>query len=78
MRHPVFSTIFKIKDLEGGKKEEKGFLEGVTMNGKLVVVYSADGLNDSQNSKNCCCCGGSELGNAMQINANILAYALLR
>lgn len=78
MRHPIFSTVFKIKQLEAGKSAAKGHLEGVTLNGKLVIVYSADGLNDSGNSKGCCCCGGSELGNALEINANILAYALLR
>lgn len=78
MRHSIFSTVFKIKQLEAGHQPTKGHLEGVTLNDKLVVVYSADGLNDSSNSKGCCCCGGSELKNAMEINANILAYALLR
>lgn len=78
MRHPVFSTVFSIKQLEAGKQATKGHLEGVTLNGKLVIIYSADGLNDSGHSKGCCCCGGSELGNALEINANILAYALLR
>ena len=78
MQHPIFSTVFPIKTLTVGKKPTKGHLEGITINDKLVVVYSADGLNDSSNSRGCCCCGGSELGNALQINANILAYALLR
>lgn len=78
MSHPIFSTVFPITSLQAGKKPTKGFLEGITLNGKLIVVYSADGLNDSSNSRNCCCCGGSELGNALEINANILSYALLR
>lgn len=78
MRHPIFSTIFSIKTLEAGHKPSKGYLEGIEWRGKLVVVYSADGLNDSEHSRGCCCCGGSELGNALQINANILAYALLK
>ena len=78
MNHPVFSTVFPITELKAGKQPTSGYLEGVTHNGKLVIIYSADGLNDSENSRNCCCCGGSELGNALQINANILAYALLR
>lgn len=64
--------------MEAGKQAAKGHLEGVTLNDKLVIIYSADGLNDSRHSKGCCCCGGSELGNALEINANILAYALLR
>jgi hypothetical protein len=40
------------------------------------VIYSQDGLNDSHNTPGCCCCGGSENPNAVQINVNILAYAL--
>ncbi len=78
MNHPIFSTIFSITSLQAGKKPTAGHLEGISHNGKLVIIYSADGLNDSSNSRNCCCCGGSELGNALEINANILAYALLR
>ncbi len=78
MTHPIFSTVFPIKALQAGKKPTCGYLEGISLRGKLVLVYSADGLNDSANARNCCCCGGSELGNALQINANILAYALLR
>ncbi|MBQ7022555.1 MAG: DUF4159 domain-containing protein [Akkermansia sp.] len=78
MSHPVFSTVYHITVLKAGKKPTSGYLEGITYNGKLVIIYSADGLNDSENSRNCCCCGGSELGNALEVNANILAYALLR
>lgn len=78
MSHPVFSTIFPIAGLQAGKRPTAGHLDGVMLQGKLVIIYSGDGLNDSANSRNCCCCGGSELGNALQINANILSYALLR
>lgn len=78
IEHAIFSTIFPIKQLDAEDKSTKAKLEGVTFNNKLVIVYSADGLNDSRNSKGCCCCGGSELRNALKINANILAYALLR
>ena len=52
-------------------------LRGITLNGKIVLLYSPDGLNDSSNAEGCCCCGGNEIQNAMEINANILAYALL-
>lgn len=78
MSHPIFSTVFPITSLKAGKRPTSGYLEGVESGGKLVIIYSADGLNDSSNSRNCCCCGGSELENALEINANILAYALLR
>ncbi len=78
MQHPIFSTVFPIKTLSAGHTPPQGPREGMPSTATLVVVYSADGLNDSSNSRGCCCCGGSELGNALQINANILAYALLR
>lgn len=76
--HAVFRTVFTVKDLKlthGGPTTP--VLKGVTRRDKLVVVYSSDGLNDSHNAKGCCCCGGNEIVNAREINANILAYALL-
>jgi len=44
--------------------------------GRLGVVYSPDGLNDTGHTEGCCCCGGNELRNAIEINVNVLAYAL--
>lgn len=76
--HPVFRTVFTIKELKlahGGATPP--VLKGVTRRDKLVVIYSSDGLNDSHNAKGCCCCGGDEITNAKEVNANILAYALL-
>ena len=52
-------------------------LEGVTVNGRLGVIYSQDGLNNTANTQGCCCCGGNEITNCEQVNVNILAYALL-
>jgi hypothetical protein len=49
----------------------------MTVNGKLALVFSADGLNDTANAKNCCCCGGNEIVQAEFLNVNLLAYALL-
>jgi len=75
--HEIFRTVFTIKDLNLSKSSGQSSLRGITLNGKIVVVYSGDGLNDSHNAEGCCCCGGNEIQNAMEINANILAYALL-
>lgn len=75
--HPVFETVFKIDDLGLNKSEGNGHLEGVERDGRLVMVYSSDGLNNTANAPGCCCCGGNELTNSLQINVNILAYALL-
>ena len=41
-------------------------LVGVSIGGRLGVIYSQDGLNDTPNTTGCCCCGGNELGNAMK------------
>jgi hypothetical protein len=77
MDHEIFRTIFTIKDLKLAKSSGESRLMGLTLNGKTVIVYSPDGLNDTSHTEGCCCCGGNEIRNSMQINANILAYALL-
>jgi hypothetical protein len=75
MTHPLFHTVYEINQLESGGGKPRP-LEGLSIGGRLGVVYSQDGLNDSHHTPGCCCCGGSELPNAIQINVNILAYAL--
>ncbi len=75
--HAVFGTVFRIDDLGLKKSEGTGHLEGVEQDGRLVLIYSADGLNNTANAPGCCCCGGNELTNSLQLNVNILAYALL-
>jgi len=77
MDHPIFRTVFPVTQLDmshGGVAK----LYGLTLNGKLVLVYSPDGLNDTGTMHGCCCCGGNEIKNSQKINANILAYALLQ
>ena len=76
MDHPVFHTVYDIKELTAKHGKPKP-LEGITLAGRLGVIYSQDGLNDTAHTQGCCCCGGNELKNAVQINVNILAYALL-
>ncbi len=76
MDHPVFHTVHEINELKAkhGKPQP---LEGITLTGRLGVLYSQDGLNDTQHATGCCCCGGNEITNCVQVNVNILAYALL-
>lgn len=76
-KHALFRTIFKVSELKLSKSSGSARIRGVTQKGKLVVAYSNDGLNDTSHTEGCCCCGGNEIQNAMEINANILAYALL-
>lgn len=77
LSHEIFRTIFTVKDLKLSHSGPETLLKGYTRNGKIVVIYSPEGLNDSSHAEGCCCCGGNEIQNAMEINANILAYALL-
>jgi hypothetical protein len=76
MSHPVFSTvnqITKLTDKQGGQ----AYIEGMEVNGRLVMVYSKDGLNDVANAKGCCCCGGNMIMESVLVNVNAFTYALL-
>jgi hypothetical protein len=75
MDHPVFHTVYEITQLTTKHGQPKP-LEGVTIGGRLGVIYSQDGLNDTAHTQGCCCCGGNEILNSIQVNVNILAYAL--
>ncbi|MBN1588270.1 MAG: DUF4159 domain-containing protein [Pirellulales bacterium] len=75
MSHPIFHTVYEIKTLAASHGKPRSLL-GVSIGGRLGVVYSPDGLNDTGHTQGCCCCGGNELQKAEQINVNILAYAM--
>jgi hypothetical protein len=80
LNHPMFRTVYSVTSLDTSHQKPGGHgatLEGFTINGKLVLVFSSDGLNDTAHAENCCCCGGDEITNAEFINVNLLAYALL-
>jgi len=74
--HELFRTIYTIRSLKTHGPEAE--LAGLTLGGKVVLVYTKDGLNDTGTMHGCCCCGGNEIANAQKVNANILAYALLQ
>jgi hypothetical protein len=76
MDHPLFNTVYEIKELHAKHGTPKP-LDGILMGDRLGVVYSQDGLNDTAHTQGCCCCGGNEITNCIQVNVNILAYALL-
>jgi hypothetical protein len=75
MDHPVFHMVNEIKVLNA-KHGKPRPLEGVHVGGRLGVLYSQDGLNDTEHTQGCCCCGGNEITNAVDVNVNVLAYAL--
>jgi len=76
MDHPIFHTVYDVTHLDGLHSDPRP-LEGISIGGRLGVIYSVDGLNDTSHTEGCCCCGGNEITNCEQINVNILAYALL-
>jgi hypothetical protein len=76
MSHPIFDVVHRITRLTD-KKGRTVMLEGLQMNGRLVLVYSTEGLNDVKNAKGCCCCGGNEITNPALVNVNVFTYAVL-
>lgn len=76
MEHPLFNTVHEIRDLKA-KHGTPRPLEGISIGDRLGVAYSQDGLNDTAHTQGCCCCGGNEVTNCIQVNVNILAYSLL-
>lgn len=76
MDHPVFSTVHQITRLTE-KNGKEVMLKGLVINGRLVLVYSKEGLNDVGHAKGCCCCGGNEIRNSAGVNVNIFTYAVL-
>lgn len=75
MDHPVFHTVKDIAEVQVRHGTPRP-LEGIELNGRLAVIYSSDGLNDTAHVTGCCCCGGNEISNCVDINLNILVYAL--
>lgn len=76
--HPVFHTVYDITSSKyKSGKSKLPLLKGLTLDDRVVLIYSPDGLNDTGNAGgNCCCCGGNEVKSAKQLNVNLLAYAL--
>lgn len=74
--HALFRTVKTIEKLELSHGAAEPSLEGIEHDGKLVLVYSSQGLNDTAHTVGCCCCGGDEIVNALDVNVNILVYAL--
>jgi hypothetical protein len=76
MSHPIFSVVNKIPRLND-KYGRSTTIEGMEFDGRLGLVYSKDGLNDVSHAEGCCCCGGNQITECLQVNVNVLTYALL-
>ncbi len=77
MDHSIFKTVFDIDKIKLKKDRGVAALEGLEIDGRIVLVYSKEGLNDTPNAGGgCCCCGGNEVKNSQEINVNVFTYAL--
>lgn len=77
MDHPIFRTAYDIDVLKTKRRGVKAELEALILEGRIVMIFSPEGLNDTANAGGgCCCCGGNEILNSRQVNVNLLTYAL--
>lgn len=75
--HALFHSLYDIDQVEVRRRSSSAPVLGMEIDGRVRMIFSPVGLNDTGNAgRGCCCCGGNEIRNARQINANILAYAL--
>ncbi len=75
--HALFHTLYDIDQVQVRRNTGGPAVLGMPIDGRLRLVFSPIGLNDTGNAGGgCCCCGGNEIRNARLINANLLAYAL--
>lgn len=74
--HPVFRSLNDLSNLQLKNKGKIRF-EGVIRDGRLAVLFSPEGLNDTAHVNGCCCCGGNEVVNAEAVVSNALVYALV-
>lgn len=77
LSHELFRMVHPITSLRLRKSSGSTKLYGISLNGRLAILYSPEGLNNARNAKGCCCCGGNELSQSREINVNALTYALL-
>lgn len=73
--HEVFKTIHDIREIRTKTGRVDAF-KGIRVSGRLALLFTEEGLNDTGSVKGCCCCGGNEVANSLTINMNIFAYAL--
>lgn len=74
--HPLFHTLFDIERVPLKSNADARF-EGVELDGRLVCLFSREGLNNTAKVQGCCCCGGDEVKTASQVVANALVYSLV-
>ena len=77
MDHEIFSMVYNVPTLSL-KSGGTTLIEGIELDGRIVMIYTNHGLNDARNAKGCCCCGGNQILESEKVNVNILLYSLLK
>ena len=76
VEHPAFQRIFRVETSTYAKGPPRlPLLRGTAhASGRLAVVWSPEGLNDTLGVEGpCCCCGGNEVRAAEELLVNLLA-----
>jgi hypothetical protein len=74
--HDIFSSLYDIADLVS-TDGTAGQLFAVEVSGRMRILYSPQGLADTDGAGGgCCCCGTHELRQGRFLSANLLVYAL--
>lgn len=75
--HRVYHAVYEIEALRGQKVGGDPQLLGMTLGGRLSLVYAPNGVNATgELGRECCCCGGDELANARPVLVNLLVSVL--
>jgi len=74
--HPAYRIIYDLQPSDEGGQNTPA-LEAVHVGDRLIAILCPRGLNDTDDAAgDCCCCGGVEYKHAVELNVNLLAYAM--
>lgn len=76
MTHPIFNSFFKIEEILGGDKMVDPFMEGISLDNRLAIVYTANDLGCAWEGHPCRPGGEPQRDHAFQLGINMVVYAL--
>lgn len=76
MTHPLFQSPHRIERILGGDKRIDPYLEGMTLDGRIAVIYTNNDLGCAWEGHDCRPGGEPQRTHAFEMGANIIFYAL--
>jgi hypothetical protein len=76
MTHPIFQSPHRIERVLGGDKRIDPYLEGISLNGRLSVIYTTNDLGCAWEGHPCRPGGEPQRTHAFKMGTNIVFYAL--